>query len=174
MKPDRVTTYAGSAGLTTGRAPRAISTLGDERGQAVTEFAMVVPIFAVLVIVCVLFGKALYTYIQLTHSANEGARLAAVNQPQGAAGALCTTARNTYGVPAGVTLTISYPAGGSRAVGEPVKVAASTTGSWLQDISLGTLGTITASATLRLEQDTTFQDDGTTANAALNPGSCTT
>jgi hypothetical protein len=138
----------------------------------VTEFAMVIPLFAALVIVCILMGKALYAYIQLPHTANEAARLATVNQPQGAAGLLCTTLSNEFALPKGVKLTISYPDGGSQGVGEPVKIDASTTGSWLQDISLGTLGTIDSAATMRIEQDTTFQADGLTPNNALAAGSC--
>jgi Flp pilus assembly protein TadG len=173
IKPDRETTYAGSAGFRAGRPSHANKVgLRGEHGQAVTEFAMVVPLFAALMIVCVLFGKAIYSYIQLTHSANEAARLATVNQPQGPAGALCTTLSNEFALPKGVTLTISYPDGGSQGVGEPVKIDASTSGSWLKDISLGTLGTIHATATMRIEQNTTFQADGATPNNALAAGAC--
>jgi TadE-like protein len=155
MKPDReTTTHADPAGLRTGRVPRTMRRLriGDERGQAVTEFAMVVPLFAVLVVVCILFGKAIYAYIQLTHTANEGARLAAVNQPQGGT-TLCSFLSSEGALPSGVTLTISYPDnGGARTAGNSVTVQASASGSWVPIISLGS---ITSSATMRLEQDTT-------------------
>ena len=171
MKPDRETTYAGPAGSRAGRTPRTniVVTrkrgLGDERGQAVTEFAMVIPLFAALVIVCVLFGKALYAYIQLTHTANEGARLAAVDQPQ--SGTLCTYLSGVAALPKGVTLTISYPdsaSGTPQAPGEPVKITASTSASWVPIIG-GSLGSITSSATMRIEQDTS-------SNTTLNGGSC--
>ena len=156
MKPDRELTYAGPAGLLTGRAPRAKRRpprglrLGDEQGQAVTEFAMVVPLFAALVIVCILFGKALYAYIQLTHSANEAARLASVNQPQ--SGTLCSFLLSEAAVLHGVTLTVSYPDGGARGVGEPVKVQASTPANWVPIIG-SSIGSITASATMRIERE---------------------
>jgi Flp pilus assembly protein TadG len=165
-KPDREKTYAGPDGLTTGGPPhsRKIFGLCGERGQAVTEFAMVLPLFALLVLVCILFGKALYVYIQVTHSANEGARLASVNQPQ--SGTLCAFLRSEAALPQGVTLTVSYPDTGSatpRAVGEPVTVTASTPANWVPFIG-GSIGNITASATMRIEQDTSANGTlGTTA-----------
>ena len=50
-----------------------------ERGQAVIEFALVLPILAALVIVLLQFGRVIYMWISLTHLANEGARYATVN-----------------------------------------------------------------------------------------------
>jgi len=172
MKPDRETTYAGPTGSRAGWVPHtkkqqtARRGLRDERGQAVTEFAMVIPLFAVLVFVIILFGKALYAYIQLTHSANEAARLASVNQPQ--SGTLCSFLLTEAAVPHGVTITVSYPDTGSatpRAVGEPVTVQASTSANWVPIIG-ASIGNITATATMRLEQDTS-------SNTTLGTTSCT-
>jgi len=134
--------------------------LGDEQGQAVTEFAMVVPLFAVLVIVCILFGKALYEYIGLTHSANEAARLASVNQPQ--SGTLCSFLNSESAIQHGVKLTVSYPDGNAQGVGEPVTVQASIPANWVPIINIGS---ITASATMRIEQDTS-------GNATLGTTPC--
>jgi Flp pilus assembly protein TadG len=136
-----------------------------EKGQAVTEFAMVLPLFAILVLVCILFGKALYVYIQLTHSANEAARLAAVNFPnnQPSGTTLCSVLQGEGAIAKGTTLTISYPDGSSQAVGEPVTVTASTNGSWVPVINVGTLS---ASSTMRIEQDTT-------ANPVFGTTACT-
>jgi Flp pilus assembly protein TadG len=53
--------------------------LRREEGQAVVEFAMVLPVLAALVIVLIQFGGIMYRWISLTHLANEGARYAAVN-----------------------------------------------------------------------------------------------
>jgi Flp pilus assembly protein TadG len=112
---------------------------------------MVLPLFAILVLVCVLFGKALYVYIQLTHSANEAARLASVNFPSSGTN-LCSVLSSEGAIAKGTTLTISYPDGNSQAVGEPVTVTASTGGTWVPVINVGTLS---ASSTMRIEQDTT-------------------
>jgi len=49
-----------------------------ERGQALLEFALVVPIFLVLVFGIVDFGMGLKAWITITNSAREGARIGAV------------------------------------------------------------------------------------------------
>jgi TadE-like protein len=155
MKPKREMTYAGPAGRPTGGAPYTdrVRGINDEHGQAVTEFAMVLPLFALLVIVCILFGKTLYVYIQLTHSANEAARLAAVNQPQSGS-SLCSFLNGEAALPTGTKLAITYNDGGLQSVGEPVTVKATPVAgaSWVPFIG-GSLD-LSASATMRLEQDT--------------------
>ncbi len=49
-----------------------------ERGQSMAEFAMILPIFLVLVFAIVDFGMGLNAWITVTNSAREGARLGAV------------------------------------------------------------------------------------------------
>ena len=171
MEPDCGTTTNEPVAFRGGRLRRAgaratlRSGARGEHGQAVTEFAMVLPLFAMLVLVCVLFGKALYVYIQLTHSANEAARLASVNFPanQPSGTTLCTVLQSEGAIAKGTTLTITYPDGNSQAVGEPVTVTASTGGSWVPVINVGTLS---ASSTMRIEQDTT-------GNAVFGTTACT-
>ena len=132
-----------------GRGPvRLIRHLRNERGQGVLEFAMVLPILAMVVLVCILFGKALYAYIQVTHAANEGARLAAVNQPT--ATSLSNFLTNEFALPGGASVAICYPTG-SRAFGEPVEVDVFTSASWVPIVRIGQ---IKAAATMRIEQDT--------------------
>ena len=46
-----------------------------ERGQALVEFALVLPVFLAIVLATVDFGWALRSYITLTNAAREGARL---------------------------------------------------------------------------------------------------
>lgn len=50
------------------------------RGQGLVEFALVIPIFFLLVISVFDVGSAVFTYNSLTNAAREGARLAIVNQ----------------------------------------------------------------------------------------------
>jgi Flp pilus assembly protein TadG len=57
------------------RQPSAI----EERGTAIVELAFVLPLLLVLLIGMLDFGKAFNSWIDETHLANEGARLAAVN-----------------------------------------------------------------------------------------------
>ena len=51
----------------------------NERGTALAELAIVMPLLLVLILGMLDFGKAFHEWIDQTHVANEGARLAAVN-----------------------------------------------------------------------------------------------
>lgn len=156
------------------RLSRAAHRRLGERGQAVIEFAMVLPLLAALVLIFVSFGKAVYYYIELTQIADEGARQAAVNLPDSVSNTPLPggdTSLVTYlcdqigsnselykgtGPVTSANVKISYPDTGSstpRAVGEPVRIDVSTQYSWFPFMNLGTFG-IDAHTTMRLEQDT--------------------
>lgn len=51
---------------------------GGERGQSLAEFALVLPIFLILIFAIVDFGMGFHSWITVTNSAREGARLGAV------------------------------------------------------------------------------------------------
>ena len=50
------------------------------RGQALVEFALVIPIFMLLLVAVFDLGRAVFAYNTLTNAAREGARMAIVNQ----------------------------------------------------------------------------------------------
>ena len=50
------------------------------RGQTLVEFALVLPVFLLVFMGIVDFGRAIYTYNTLSNSAREGARVAIVDQ----------------------------------------------------------------------------------------------
>jgi Flp pilus assembly protein TadG len=52
------------------------------RGQALVEFALVLPIFILLLVAIFDLGRAVFAYNTLTNAAREGARMAIVNQYQ--------------------------------------------------------------------------------------------
>jgi len=52
------------------------------RGQGLVEFALVFPVFIVLVFALFDVGRAVFAYNEVTNSAREGARIAMVNQNQ--------------------------------------------------------------------------------------------
>lgn len=52
----------------------------DRRGQSLVEFAIVLPIFLILVMAIADLGLAVFSYNSITNAAREGARLAIVNQ----------------------------------------------------------------------------------------------
>jgi len=109
----------------------------NERGQAAVELALVVPIFCLLVLALIDFGKALNYWLDANHLANEGARQAAVigssPQPGGNLArwiqqqAETTELRNGTGSvssPAQVCITfLANPSTGTTGrVGDPIKV----------------------------------------------------
>ncbi len=49
-----------------------------EKGQALVEFALLIPIFLILLFAIVDFGMGFHSWITVTNSAREGARLGAV------------------------------------------------------------------------------------------------
>ena len=53
-----------------------------QRGQALVEFALVIPIFLLLLVAIFDLGRAVFAYNTLTNAAREGARLAIVNQDE--------------------------------------------------------------------------------------------
>ena len=53
--------------------------LRGERGAALAELAIVIPLLLVLLFGMIEFGRVFTSWIDQTHLANEGARLAAVN-----------------------------------------------------------------------------------------------
>jgi Flp pilus assembly protein TadG len=135
-----------------------------EGGSAVVEFAMVLPVLCALVFALIDCGKAVYYYIELTHVANEGARVAAVDTaplPGGSgtlAGYLCSQLGSaTSELRAGsdsvdkATVTVSYPV--TQNAGDPVQVRVSTNYHLIPFFGAATIP-IAGSATMRLEQST--------------------
>ena len=159
-----------SSGRTPGRPVGFLTRLRrGERGQSVVEFAMVLPLMALVALALILFGKAIYAYIQVTHAANEGARLAAVNQPQSSS--LTSVLTNQYALPGGTTVAICYPTG-SRAVGQPIEVDVYASGTWVPFVNIGQ---IKAAATMRIEQDTGSNTNlAATTTFSSSTGMCST
>lgn len=69
----------------------------DERGQALVEFALVVPLLLMLVIGVFEFGRAYNVYQVITDAAREGARTAVVANPSMTYDSVVTTIRNALG-----------------------------------------------------------------------------
>jgi Flp pilus assembly protein TadG len=145
------------------RRARRLPRLGGEEGVALVEFALILPILALLLFAMLDFGKAFNYWIDETHLANEGARWAVVNRNPGG-GSLQEYIRQqattpelrdggTASVADPVQVCISFPDGTSN-VGDPVRVTVSATYHWLS-ILAGRIGiaqtTIEGSSNMRLE-----------------------
>jgi Flp pilus assembly protein TadG len=136
-----------------------------EDGLALVEFALLMPVLALLLFGLLDFGKAFNYWIDETHLANEGARWAAVNKNPGSSGGMtlqqyirdqATTPElkngGTASVASALQVCIAFP-GGSE-VGDPVKVTVETTYRWLGLVSerIGiTETTIRGQSTMRIE-----------------------
>jgi hypothetical protein len=132
--------------------------LSQQRGTALVELALVLPLLMVLLLGMVDFGKAFNSWIDETHLANEAARLAAVNYtPAGGWSADGCTDPNpnvclaryiqrqadTPELKSGRTgdsyapgqnaarICISYPAGSMTTLGDPVQVTIQVNYRWL-------------------------------------------
>jgi Flp pilus assembly protein TadG len=168
--------------------------LAGERGQALVEFALLLPLLLVVVLGVVDLGKAFGYKNDMTHLANAAARFAAVNSSPTGPGAnsianyVKSTApndlQNVGGSVTPVQITFSFPnpvppATKNHCTGDPVKVTVTSHYTWLPFLTLhGALPSIgadmTSSATMRLEKD--YKDDGgnTDAYTGTNPvgGAC--
>jgi hypothetical protein len=150
---------AGRGGLAPPAARRRRHWFRREDGQAVVEFALVVPLICVLIVVFVDFARFMNYWFDLNRVASEGARIAAVNTP-GLTPAVIKD-RFLFDQKASSCVAISYP---SAAVGQPVTVDVKVPYTWFSipasipfvgGYGGGTL-TIRASATMRQEQKATY------------------
>ncbi len=122
----------------------------EERGAALTEFALVVPILFLLLFGMLDFGKAFNYWLDENHLASSGARWAAVNKNPGPGATLQQSIQqgaDTAELRA-ANVCISFPSG--TRVGDPVAVTMRYNYKFLPFIGLGTIP-ISAKATMRLE-----------------------
>lgn len=137
-----------------------LSRIREEEGQALVEFALVLPLVLVLVMGILWFGRAFNYSIDQTHLANEAARAAAVNTWPGAPNTTLQsyilgqidTAELKNGssdVPSPAQLNICFP-NGTQNPGDPVKITINSTFHFLPILNLGD-AKISGSATMRLE-----------------------
>ncbi len=141
-------------------------TLGEERGQGLVEFALILPLLILLILGMVDVGKAINYWNDETHLANEAARYAAVNsctpcgadtinnwiRTQAGTDELKTGGGSIAGT--GMSVNICLPTN-SGAVGEPVQVTITATYKWLDYLAgkFGSVGTtLRGKATMRIEK----------------------
>ena len=157
-------------------APRRVRRGGRQDGQALVEFALIAPLFIMLVVGIIQFGVGLNYWLDMQRIANQGARWAAVDNwptcPRGTASCAGTdtppfatpqTLQNylqheviSKGLTDTATVSICFPDDGSpttdpEAVGTPVRVRVQAPFTFVPIVRVGTI-TLTADATMRLEQ----------------------
>jgi Flp pilus assembly protein TadG len=92
----------------------------DEKGQSLTEFALIVPILVLLVCGIFDFGRLMFTYLQLHHASQEAVRIGGLGRTDLE---ITTFARNNVHLvnPQTLQVTIS-PTDANRKSGQYVKV----------------------------------------------------
>ena len=171
----------------------------DERGVALVEFALVLPLVLVLLLGMIDVGKAVNYWNDETHLANEAARWAAVNKNPGPQSSLNLSIKNqadtnelanggTGSIASpGVNVCIWFPnptghsatAATNHSVGDPVQVVVKAQYNWLAYLvgrAVGAQSTLTATSTMRLEQPYTTGASAPyttgTANNTDGTGTC--
>src|SRR5436189_541322 len=129
-------------------------TLRNQRGQAVTEFAVILPVLLLVLLAIYQFGVLFNNYIQVTAAAREGARKAATSRTLGVAGAESAATAAAQAAAPGLTTSnmgITYPNSPTFIQGSNVKVQVT----YPYSISIIGLvvssGNLTASTTMRVE-----------------------
>jgi hypothetical protein len=132
----------------------------DERGTALVEFALVLPLLSTIVVGILWFGRALNYSQDETRLTNVAARYAAVDQvPPGAGSSLAEWVRSqadsaelrngTGSVEGRPEVCVGFPSG--AAVGDPVEVRMTAKFKWLPILKIGASSKIVGSATMRIE-----------------------
>jgi hypothetical protein len=143
--------------------------LRAERGQAVVEFALVLPLLGLFLFGILDFGRAYNYWIDETHLASEGARYAAVDQnPDPMKSSFLAAVRDQAkgalhdggsSVPDPLQVCVSFP-NGTHAVGDPVQVEVKSTYQFMSIFGIDLAQDVKATSTMRLERVPTTYADG--------------
>jgi TadE-like protein len=142
------------------------ATRSRERGQALVEFALIAPLFLLIVVGIIQFGIGLNYWLDLNRIANQGARWAVVNKYPGCTGTPpCTPTlkqhmelQHTSGGndnDVSICFEVAPPLPSATAlVGQPVRVTATHKFNFLAIMDMAPI-TLRGKATMRIEQPPT-------------------
>jgi len=145
--------------------------IADQRGTSLVEFALILPVLALILFGLLDFAKAFNYWNDQTHLAAEGARWAVVNSNPGSGQTLqqyLQQQADTSELRGLAVVCVAFPTnpdtGTSGHVGDPVTVTVRSRYTWLPFVSsrarLSPSTTITGSATMRLEAPPTAYSAG--------------
>jgi Flp pilus assembly protein TadG len=129
----------------------------NRQGAAAVEFAVVAPIFFLMVLGMLEFGRAMMVQQLLTNASREGARVAILDSPSPTASTVTSTVNNYLqgGGISGATVTINPTEPTTAAYGAPVTVTVQipfSSVTWLpKPIFLGSTTKLQASTVMRRE-----------------------
>jgi uncharacterized protein (UPF0333 family) len=160
-----------------------INRLRHERGQALVEFAIVLPVLMLIIIGILTFGRYVDYSNQQTQLASEAARSAAVAfDPAGTQTIQDYTRTQATGellngsndVTSKVQVYLYYPTGSSYVVGQSVRACVVSTENLLPLLGAGPSIHIVESATMRIEQAPPTPTWSTAGNVGAVPTQCPT
>lgn len=103
---------------------RVVQLLKNNRGQALVEFALMLPIFIILLMAIIDFGRVIHEYLVVSTAAHEGARSMAIWDSE--ATARTSVMRVASSLPtSGGTVNIVINTAEPRTTGAPVEVRVS-------------------------------------------------
>jgi Flp pilus assembly protein TadG len=125
-----------------------------QQGQALVEFAILLPVLLLLLLGIVQFGVTFNNYIQVTSAAREGARKASVSRQLGSVAATAAARTSAKGAAPNLSLSdaqITVTAPGAWTQGTDVKVTVKYPYAINIIGRVVTSGNLTATSTFRLE-----------------------
>ena len=139
-----------------------------EDGQALVEFALILPLLMLVVAMVLEFGKAFHHWQDENHLANLAARLASVDSKPGSdtLQSYVLSQSDTPELKNGGTDSVADPAKvcidfpDGSAVGKPVKATVTVTYKWMPILGGVASSTLTGSATMRMERPATKYSEG--------------
>ncbi len=145
----------------------------EERGVAMVEFALVIPVLLIVMAGLFEFGRAFTYWLDANHLANEGARWAVVDRVPAGPNIqdYIFSQAATGDMQVGMSVCADYP-GTSQAtaeIGDPIQIKVKRSFSFIPLLEQPTI-TITGSSTMRLER---IADNlNPTTSAGNNIGTC--
>lgn len=129
--------------------------LRREDGVAMTEFALILPVFLAIVVGLLAFGRVFFYWIQANHLANETARWAVVDHNPYAPGKTLqrqAADSSTIEFQSGIKVCIDFPGKTETTadLGDPIRVRVEKPFTVLPYINVGTV-TIRGTSTMRIE-----------------------
>jgi Flp pilus assembly protein TadG len=158
-----------------------LSKLHDERGDALVEFAVVLPVLMLIIMGILTFGRYMNYSIQETNLASQAARWAAVNNDPSTSKSLQSYVQSqatgelgtgSSDVTSPAQVYLYYPTGSTNAVGNPIRACVVATVKLLPMLGTATSIQIAQSASMRIEQAAT--NWSTTNNPGSLPSQCPT
>ena len=149
--------------------------LKREDGVAMTEFALIVPVFLLIVAGLLAFGRVFFYWIEANHMASETARWAVVDRNPYSPTTLQQHAaqESTVEFASDVKVCIDFPGKTQTTadLGDPVRVRIQKPFDFLPILGMGTI-TVRGTSTMRIERLSNNGDPGS-YSTTNNIGACT-